>query len=471
MTIDTRDTSDTSRDASDTSGSPSGGVLWLARRAVRDPMMRNSLAIMSSTVVTSLLGYVFWMFVTRTFHSEVAGVAAATTSAIQATVLIASVGAAAALVEWLPRCATPLEWRQRVTTGIVVSVVTAAVGSLIVVAVLGLGFGTLPQLATPVGAALFCLACVFFATGLVFDYIAVSEHRGGLMLTRNLVLCGLRIPLILIPISAFVDEDSILLSWTAGAGASLLWVVVTFGSKSGRSLRPNFVNLRPHLRQMASSLIGQHLITVTAMLAGYILPVVVVARLSGTDNAYFYITWMLGSVFFIISPAVSSALFVEGAANPDALRHLVRRCLLIVGGLLIVPMLVYIVAGGPILSLFGQDYVEHGRTLLLLLTFSAIPDAVTNVAVAVLRVTNRMRLALALNAGMLVFAVVGAWIALPIMGIIGAGLFWLVGQGIGALWVIACLRQIVGIDAPAAPEGATPVASDVLPLAVEGADR
>jgi O-antigen/teichoic acid export membrane protein len=448
------------------------GVIGHARRVTRDPMVLNSIAIMSSTVLTSVLGYVFWIIVARSFDREVSGTAAATTSAIQATVLIASVGAAAALVEWLPRCADALEWRQRVTTGMFVSVVTALTGSLIVVGVLGVWWSTLPQLASPIGAILFCVACVCSAVGLVIDYIAVSEHRGSLLLTRNMVMCGLRIPLIMVPIAALTPTDSVLLAWTVAAAASLLWAAATFGSRSGHSLRPNFFALSPHLRQMASSLIGQHLITVTAMLAGYLLPVVVFARLSAAANAYFYITWMLGSVFFIISPAVSGALFVEGAAKPAAIGHLVRRCLLVVGGLLAGPMLVYIFGGGLILSLFGRDYTDHGQLLLLLLTVSAIPDAITNVAVSVLRVSNRLQLALALNGGMLVLCVVASWIVLPATGIVGVGICWLASQSIGALWVLAYWRRLIsGGAAHITPEDARIAAADVLPVAVESADH
>jgi O-antigen/teichoic acid export membrane protein len=451
--------------------SPFTHIAARVRSTVADPMMRNSLAIMSSTVLTSLLGYVFWMIVARMFDREVNGTAAATTSAIQATVLIASIGAAAALVEWLPQCTTPVEWRQRVTTGIVVSVVTAVVGAAVVVVVLGVGFDTLPQLASPVGAALFCAACAFFAAGLVIDYVAVAEHRGGLLLVRNVVLCGLRIPLIFIPIAALSGENSILFAWTAAAALSLVWAFATFGSRSGRSLRLSFEKLGAHLREMASSLIGQHLITVTAMLAGYLLPVIVYARLSATDNAYFYITWMLGSVFFIISPAVSAALFVEGAANPQALAHLVRRCLLIVAGLLVVPMAVYLVGGRFVLGLFGQDYIVHGYTLLLVLTLSAIPDAITNIAVAVLRVTNRMHLALLLNGAMLVTCVIATWIVLPNTGILGVGVCWIVSQTLGAVWVLVRWRHIVGTAQRSRRADGAEAVDDVLPVAIGGADH
>ncbi|MBB5163306.1 lipopolysaccharide biosynthesis protein [Mycobacterium sp. AZCC_0083] len=441
------------------------------RQATADPMMRNSLAIMASTVLTSLLGYAFWMIAARHFDRDVNGTAAATTSAIQATVLIASVGAAAALVEWLPRCEGAIEWRQRVTTAMVVSIATAAVGGGVVVGVVGVATSTLPQLATPVGAVLFCLACVFFAVGLVIDYIAVSEHRGGLFLGRNMVLCGLRIPLLFIPVSFLGGADSILLAWTAAAALSLVWALATFGVRDGRSLIPNFVNLVAHLREMASSLVGQHLITVFAMLAGYLLPVVVYSRLSATDNAYFYITWMLGSVFFIISPAVSAALFVEGAADRVSIRPLVRKCVVVVSVLLAIPMLAYLLGGKLILGLFGADYVGHGQLLLLLLTLSAVPDAITNIAVAVLRVTDRMRMALLLNGGMLVACVGAAWLLLPTTGIVGAGVCWLAAQSVGALWVLVSWRRIVGYDGIIDPGLSGDVAGDVLPVAAQNADH
>ena len=43
-----------------------------------------------------------------------------------------------------------------------------------------------------------------------------------------------------------------------------------------------------------------------------VLPVLVVLRLGVTLNAYFYITWMVGGVFFMVSPSVAAALFAEG---------------------------------------------------------------------------------------------------------------------------------------------------------------
>ncbi|WP_418004905.1 lipopolysaccharide biosynthesis protein [Mycobacterium sp. PDNC021] len=443
----------------------------LIRAALADPMTRNSLALMVNTIGTSALGYLFWVIVARRFDATTGGTVAATMSAIQATVVVTSIGAAAALVEWLPRSTSASEWRRRVTTGMTVGGVCAGAGAVLVVALLGTGLGVLPQLAGPIGAALFVVACVLSATGQVVDSVAISDHRAGVLIGRNVLMCGLRIPLIFLPAAVIAAPDLILLAWVLAAGLAMIWATVAFGSKAGHALRFAYRGFFTHLRQMAPALVGQHTVTVTSMLAGYVLPVIVYIRLSAADNAYFYITWMLGSVFFIVSPAVAASLFVEGASRRSDLPVLARRCALTIVALLVPPVLVYIVAGRWILELFGSEYSVNGYALLLVLALSAVPDAVTNLAISVLRVTDRVRIALLLNAGMLIGCLTAAWFATPVLGILGAGVAWLLSQSMGAVWVLARWRRIVGVNAPSDGTAAGRAGAEALPLTVEETGR
>lgn len=430
--------------------SPGVSAAGLRSRAVRvwnDPLARGSLAIMATTVVTSLLGYVFWLIVARRFGVAVSGAAAGATSALQATVLVASVGSAAALVEWLPRSRSAREWRQRVTAGLALAVVTAVIGGPLVVVLLGRADAVLPLLGRPAAGITFCLAAVVFAAGTVLDYVAISERRSLTLILRSLVMSGLRLPLLFVPavVVSGVGGPSaaVLLAWFVAGLVSLAAAVLGFTrAENGRTLHPASGALGVHLREMASSFLGQHLITVAAMLAGYLLPVLVVARLSAADNGYFYITWMLGSIFSIISPAVSTALFAEGAATPEALPALVRRCALLISGLLSIPIVVYLIGGGWLLDLFGPGYAEHGRLLLIVLTAAAIPDAITNIAVSVLRATGRLREAICLNAGMLVLCLVGSWVLLPSLGIDAVGYCWLGSQLLGVGYIALARHRV-----------------------------
>ncbi|EWC60388.1 oligosaccharide repeat unit transporter [Actinokineospora spheciospongiae] len=429
--------------AADPGGPVEAAPVSLRERLATDAMLRNSIAIMATTVVTSVFGYVFWLVVARTSTPAVSGAGAAATSALQAAALFAAVGAAAAMVEWLPRSTSTAQWRSRLTVGVTVAAVGGLLGGVFVVALLGYALNTLPALRGPVGGVLFCLGTVFFAVGTVYDYAAVAERSGTMMLARNALFTALRVPLVVLPWLLPGTGDQILTAWTAAAGLSLLLAVVGFRrSAHGRSLRPALPGFGLALREMRASLLGQHLITVAAMMGTYLLPIIVVARVSPEANAYFYATWMLGAVFFMVSPAVSTSLFAAAAEDPAAVAGAARRGLRIIGALLVAPILVYLLGGGLLLSLFGPEYPGQGRLLLVLLTLSAIPDALTNVAVAVLRATTRLRAALWLNLSMLLASLVASWFLLPSLGIAAVGWSWLGAQTVGALWVVVSWRRI-----------------------------
>jgi O-antigen/teichoic acid export membrane protein len=110
-------------------------------------------------------------------------------------------------------------------------------------------------------------------------------------------------------------------------------------------------------------------------------------------------------------------------------------------------MLVMVAGGKLILAIFGQAYVSAGYGLLVLLAISAIPDAVSNVAVAVCRATNRLGYSAAINLGLLVFTVVSAWLLMPRFGLLGVGIGWLAAQVLGAL---ACIPAFLSLGGKAA---------------------
>ena len=112
---------------------------------------------------------------------------------------------------------------------------------------------------------------------------------------------------------------------------------------------------------------------------------------------------------------------------------------MIIGALLAGPMIVMVVAGRLVLRVFGSAYPSHGYVLLVVLVLSAIPDAITNVAVAMMRVEGRLARSAALTLSMSLLALVLAWFWLPPLGIAGAGAAWLVAQSAGSVYVLGDL--------------------------------
>jgi O-antigen/teichoic acid export membrane protein len=187
---------------------------------------------------------------------------------------------------------------------------------------------------------------------------------------------------------------------------------------------------------MSTAYIGNYLATLGNVIPFALLPTIIVARLSATDNAYFYVTWLLGGAFFMVSSAVGSALFAEGSNDPERIDTETRSAVKITALMLAPMMLLFFVAGHWLLAVFGARYSSHGTTLLFVLTASAIPDAITNIYNARLRALEQLAFPAAMNMGMAAITLLGAWLLLPPLGILGAGVAWIAAQTAGTVAVI-----------------------------------
>ena len=267
--------------------------------------------------------------------------------------------------------------------------------------------------------------------------------------------------LLVVPLcAAGLGAQGIVVAWVAssviGAAAGAFWLLPRIGPSRHRGPRrpgartSGARGTRGRARKRADyvwHLVGQHLTSVGGQLTPLLLPILVVARLGAGSNAYFYITWMIGSVFFMVSPSISQALFAESVRYDAGLRPTVVKAFRIASFLLIPAMVVMVAGGKLILAIFGHAYVSAGYGLLVLLAISAMPDAVSNVAVAICRATNRLGYSASINLGILVFTVVSAWLLMPRFGLLGVGIGWLAAQVLGAL---ACIPAFLKLDGKAA---------------------
>ena len=92
-------------------------------------------------------------------------------------------------------------------------------------------------------------------------------------------------------------------------------------------------------------------------------------------------------------------------------------------------------AGDRVLGLFSAGYADGAGPLLKILVIAALPDAVTNLAVAHWRSRGEFRRCRRLNAVRAGSCLVLTWMLLPGSGVTGAGIAWLAGQTGSALLV------------------------------------
>jgi hypothetical protein len=425
-------------------------------RVRSDSLVRNSLYLMASTIVTAGLGYIFWAFAAHAFTSQEVGIGSAIISLCSTAALFTYLGSFAMLIQRLPASEHSSRWTATLIRVCSVTAMVTAAAIAVAVPVLRtssnyrLFFNSVPPiLVAVVGASAWTLVNLL---GAAF----IAARRAGRLLSIQTLVSMAKVLLVFPLAAAGIGATGLVDAWVAssvlGVIAGAVWLVpeMGLGQRSGlhphrrEAVAPHFQlrQHRPprHRRGLVSpsggsvlEWLGQHLTSAGGVLVPLILPILVVLRLGVVQNAYFYITEMMGAAFFMVSPSVAQAVFAEGVRAHSELRTMVAKALRVIAALLAPAMAIMILGGRLILRLFGTSYAAAGYALLILLAISALPDAVSNVAVAVCRVTRRLGYSTALNLGILVMTLGGAWFLMPLLGITGVGVAWLGAQTIGAI--------------------------------------
>jgi O-antigen/teichoic acid export membrane protein len=407
----------------------------LLRPLVADSLVRNSILLMGTTIVNSGLGYAYWVLAAHLFPVHVVGLSTAIISAFMLLSQLSNMGAHSALVDLLPKRAAGRDWSRTINAGLGTGILTGLVAAVVGILVLPLIAPSLDVLRSPLLATLFTVGVILTTVNQVVDFAFVAERSSGKMLLRNTVFAIVKLALLaVVPLAAPLSAtDQIIGTWVLALVASMAAAYFVLIPRLRRAYGLHLRGLGVEMRRILRSLVSQHLINLGGTIPMYALPLVVTARLSATDNAYFYTTWMVGSLFFMISAWVAVSLFAEGSHDPGALTRRMRASIRLITLLVVPSMIVMVLAGMHILSLFGSSYTA-GYGLLLVLTASAIPDGITNLYVSVLRIGGRVRTAAALNIGMALVTLGLGWLLLPPLGIIGGGVAWLVAEVLGSLW-------------------------------------
>lgn len=387
--------------------------LW--ERLLRPDMIRNAAALYGTTVVTSVLGFAFWVLADRFFAIDDVGRASAAISAMQLLSEFGLLGMTTLIIAELAREAPPV--------GLVsASALVAGVAS----GLLALGYVLLQHVVSThlgplghglVGPAIFIVGVGINATAYVLDFATVAIGRGGMQLWRNGVFAGVKL-LLLLPstlLTVFPQSELIYLSWLAGTLVSL----VSFWFHLRR------VGILPRLRPNVSALVAtrmaalaHHWLNLAAQVSRLVLPVLVAATMSAKLTAIFYTITVVVSFVGIISTHLSTALFALPRGDYDRLARELRRALrlgLVIAG---AGAIVFILFGHPILSIFGHTFAEQATTIALF-GLSPIPYTIKSLYMAVERVHGRLTLCAAISTLGGVLEVAGAYVGSRSFGLAG----------------------------------------------------
>ena len=357
-----------------------------ALRANRD-LVGNAGSLFGTTVVTSLLGVVFWWLAARLVPVAVVGYGSAAVSAMMLLATFGMLGMNTLLTGELAR-------RDRGRGGLLTSALLASLacgallgaGFVVVAALAGGSFA--PYAAGPVHALVFVGGTALTAALLVLDEALIGMLLGSVQLWRNGTFAVAKLALLWLLAGYLHDRYgvAILTAWVAGTAVSAAVALVALHARGMRCVhRPDWRVLRGLTRSVA-----EHNWLNAALQAPRLALPIVVTGLSAREGGAFYVAWTITTAATIVPSHLTTVLFAVGAADPSALREktlfTLRTCLL--GGLVGVPVMV--LAAHPLLRLFGSAYADQATVPLQLLAFAYFPSVIKAHYVALSRIRQRI---------------------------------------------------------------------------------
>jgi O-antigen/teichoic acid export membrane protein len=405
---------------------------------IRSPLYRNSFFLMASTVVTSGLGFFFWMVVARFYTEAEVGWGSAIISAISLLALLSVPGFGAALIRFLPRAEKPQDMIDSCLT--LSGLIAVAVAIIFIV---GLDIWS-PALGFIKENVIFAAAFVFFVlvqalSGLIIS-VFIAVRRADFILSKNAIFSLLKIPLPILLV-LFFHTFGIAASWGIATAVALAIALFLFAPRVQPQYKPvprlNLGIIGSMWRYSAGSYLA-HLFDAAPAL---VLPVMVVNLLGAEQNAYFYVAWMIASLLFAIPSAVAQSLFAEGAHFEDKLWSNVGRSLKFVFLLLVPAVILVLLLGKWLLLLFGEGYSIGGLLLLRILCISSLFFGVNRIYTSTLRVEDRMRELVLVFGFITVGTLFGSYLVIPEAGMAGVGYVWLAAQGVVSIYAISAMRS------------------------------
>lgn len=358
-----------------------------ARAIAQKPVLVNAASLFGSTMITSALGFCYWVVASRLFPIHSVGIAAAAVSAMQLLATFGIFGLGTLIIGELADSRSPMGF-------VSAAALVASFASL----VLGIIYVALsPELSTELGPlghgilgpALFAGGVAVTGATLVIDQASIGVNRGGLQLARNGVFSLVK--LLLLPAGMLLPSGQ-----TANViyGAWLLGNVISLATFWIHARRTDFKpHLRPAFRSVAAvrnTALAHHWLNVAAQAPRLLLPVLVAATLSPELNAAFYTAVLIVSFASIIPAHLATALFALPPGHMNRLASELRSTLRVSVVVSVVSAAGFALVAGPCLSVFGSEYLTATNAMMVL-GLSTLPFTVKVHYAAVSRVRGRLK--------------------------------------------------------------------------------
>lgn len=390
-----------------------------------DSLYRNSVYLMVSTFIMSVLGFVFWMIGARLFTTEQVGLATTLISVMSLITSFSLLGLNTGLIRYLPTAEN--KDKKINTCFVLVAILTIMISSIFLISTQTLSPKLMFVHDNIILAFVFIIFMIFASFSSLIDSIFVAYRSTKFILIKNTIFSSLKI--ILLFVFVWLGAYGIFTSHMIGLIAGFLTVFFILIYKF--NYKPQFAFYDSIIKKIGKYSFGNYIAGFIGGLPTMLLPLLILNKLGAESSAYYFIAMMIATLLFVISSATTQSLFAEGSHNEKNLNIQIKKAVKIITLLLIPGILLTIFFGKYILLLFGQAYSTEGFRFLQLLALSGIFIGINSVFGTLLRVKKRIK-------SLIVISIFNAILILGLsylfmdnnLGLLGIGYAWLIGQGI-----------------------------------------
>jgi O-antigen/teichoic acid export membrane protein len=367
-------------------------IIKLYRQIMGRTLYKNSLYLMLNSGMLAFSGFLFWLVAARIYNPYEIGIATTLFSAILMISGISMLGLNSGLLRYIPKSNS---FDKRCNSSIII----ISIGSIFFA---GIYLILLPFISQDLLfvrenvflIALFTLFTITNGINEIIDSIFLALKKTVHIVQKNVSssIVKLVLPLVLISFGAFGIVSSLFIS--VGIGLLIGFVLLYKTTPYQFTFRFS----KSDVSDMATYSFGTFLSGQISNIPMYLLPILITAKLSVTQTAYYFIAASIANFMFFIPKVVTQNLLVEASHDEKKLKsHLMHSAIIIFSNLL--PLTIGILFFGHyILSLFGKTYSQEGFHLLQLLTGASLLGSINALFGTILAVKKQVKVLILTNA-------------------------------------------------------------------------
>jgi O-antigen/teichoic acid export membrane protein len=369
----------------------SGGLM-------RGSLFRNVFYLVVNGGSSALLGFVFILVASRYIPQAELGAGSTLVSLVSLVGFASGLGLNIGIIHFLPKAVDRNRLINACLTIVTVSSIIAGCAALVLLQFINIGDYV------PTVGALTIVSVLFFAVsynlGAFVNSVYISNKESRFVFYKDSILfSAIRLALLAVLLYlGFNGSWSIYLSWGFGLGISAIAGILVFLPFVEKGYRASAVVSAEELGATARFSFGNYLGGILGNAPALLFPILITQSLGTQQTAWFVIPWTVVSMLLMAVNALSTALFAEGASEPEKFRSRLVQATRFAFPILIPVVAVMVIFAREILWFFGQTYADDSLTILRLLLLSVPPMVVISFYATSEQVMGRVKGLLAIYA-------------------------------------------------------------------------